>query len=228
MRHELEAERFYLGRDYAEAVEGSGGMPVLIPLIPNTEYIDGLLGEVDAVLLPGSASDLDPVRYGQEPHIRLGAVHPLRDEVDLLVLKRVEERNIPLLAICFGMQSLNVSRGGTLIQDINTHIQNPIKHEQGVPRARRSHSVTLLKGCLKRVLNERSTLFVNSHHHQAIETIGFNLRATAWTSDGVIEGVEDTRQERWVQGVQWHPEIDWKNDDFSTKLFIAFVLAAFK
>src|SRR4030095_720802 len=85
MRHELETERFYLARQYGEAVAAAGGVPVHIPLIPDPALIGALVERLDGVLLPGSASDVDPLRYGREPHARLGAVHPLKDETDLLV-----------------------------------------------------------------------------------------------------------------------------------------------
>src|SRR5437868_7013710 len=91
MRHELETERFYLARQYGEAVAAAGGMPVHIPLIPDPELISVFVEHLDGVLLPGSASDVDPLRYGREPHMRLGQVHPLKDETDLLLLKEVEE-----------------------------------------------------------------------------------------------------------------------------------------
>jgi putative glutamine amidotransferase len=226
-RHDLEAERFYLARDYAEAVEAAGGIPVHLPLIPRPEYVEGCVGRLEGILLSGSASDVDPLLYGQEPHARLGAVHPLRDATDLLALRYAEELRLPLLAICFGMQSLNVSRGGTLIQDINTQVPEAIKHEQGAPRGRRSHAVRLLAGTLLERINGGDTrLHVNSHHHQAVKTLGADLRATAWSSDGLIEAVEDVREGVWVQGVQWHPEIDWSGDEFSQALFKAFVEAA--
>src|SRR5438132_7905909 len=118
MRIELETDRFYLSRHYSEAVEAAGGAPVHLSLIPEPGYIAAVVKELDGVLLPGSDSDVDPVRYGHEPHQALGSVHPIKDETDLLVLNEVESRRIPLLAICFGMQILNVHRGGTLIQDV--------------------------------------------------------------------------------------------------------------
>ena len=91
---------------------------------------------VDGILLPGSGSDVDPLRYGHEPHQALGNVHSIKDETDLLVLEEIERRRLPLFGICFGMQILNVSRGGTLIRDIASQVQGAIKHEQGAPRDR--------------------------------------------------------------------------------------------
>lgn len=226
MRHELETERFYLARHYSEAVEASGGVPVHLSLIPRVEYVASVLGRLDGVLLPGSASDVDPLRFGQEPHPRLGPVHPLRDETDSLVLAEVEARRLPLLAICFGVQVWNVTRGGTLIQDICSQWPDAIKHEQGAPRGRRSHSLRLLEGGLLAELAGSTQAQVNSHHHQAIERLGSNLRATAWSPDGLVEGVEDVRDDRWAVGVQWHPEIDWQGDELSVRLFGNFVEAA--
>jgi putative glutamine amidotransferase len=226
MRHELDSERFYLARAYSEAVEAAGGVPVHLSLIPKAEYVETLVSKLDGVLLPGSASDVDPLRYGREPHRRLGPVHPLRDETDALVLREVERRAMPLLAICFGLQIWNVSKGGTLIQDIESELPEAIRHEQGAPRGRRSHRVRLLAGSSLSELAGGESALVNSHHHQAIETVGEGLRATAWTADGLIESLEDQRPERWAFGVQWHPEIDWEQDAFSENLFKSFIEAA--
>ena len=226
MRHDLETERFYLARAYGEAVEAAGGVPVHLSLIPKAEYVGAIGDRLDGVLLPGSASDVDPLRYGREPHRRLGAVHPLRDETDALLLSEVERRGLPLLAICFGLQVWNVARGGTLIQDIESEMPGAIRHEQGAPRGRRSHRVRLLGESALAALAGGETALVNSHHHQAIETVGEGLRATAWTADGLIEGLEDVRTDRWALGVQWHPEIDWEQDAFSENLFASFIEAA--
>jgi len=226
MRHELETERFYLARAYGEAVEAAGGVPVHLSLIPKAEYIETISDKLDGVLLPGSASDVDPLRYGREPHRRLGPVHPLRDETDSLLLREVERRAMPLLAICFGLQIWNVARGGTLIQDIESQLPEAIRHEQGAPRGRRSHRVRLLPESALAALADGESALVNSHHHQAIETVGEGLRATAWTADGLIEALEDQRIDRWALGVQWHPEIDWEQDAFSEKLFKSFIEAA--
>lgn len=226
MRLELETDRFYLSRYYSEAVEAAGGVPVHISLIPRQAYLETLMEELDGILLPGSDSDVDPLRYGREPHPQLGSVQPLKDETDLLVLESVERRGIPLLAICFGMQVLNVSRGGTLIQDIPSQMPEAIRHQQGAPRDRRSHRVRLLEGSLLAQLAGTDGALVNSHHHQAIETVGRELVATAWTADGLVEALEDPRGDRFALAVQWHPEIAWEADEFSSTIFTRFVGAS--
>jgi putative glutamine amidotransferase len=226
MRLELTTDRFYLGRDYSEAVEAAGGLPVHISLIANRDYISATLDQLDGILLPGSDSDVDPLRYGAEPHPKLGSVVTIKDETDLLVLEEVEKRNLPLFAICFGMQILNVFRSGTLIQDIGSQITKAIKHEQGAPRDRASHRIKLGDGSLLSVLAKSEAALVNSHHHQALEKVGRDLVETAWAADGLIEAVEDPRAERFVLGVQWHPELGWRDDPLSQMLFARFVSAA--
>ena len=226
LRLELETDRFYLSRHYSEAVEAAGGTPVHISLIPNPDYISSVIDDLDGVLLPGSDSDIDPLRYGAEPHPNLGSVHPVKDETDLLVLDEIEKRRLPLFAICFGMQALNVSRGGTLIQDIPAQLPGAIKHQQGAPRDRPSHAITLDKTSVLLSLAAAEQVLVNSHHHQAVEKVGRNLVATAWTSDGLIEAVADSRPGRFAFGVQWHPELGWQRDRLSQALFERFVAEA--
>jgi len=223
MRIEQTTNRFYLGRDYSEAVEAAGGLPIHISLIPKADYIDAVVAQLDGILLPGSDTDVDPLRYGQQPHPQLGTVQTIKDETDLLVIAGAERRQIPIFAICFGMQILNVSRGGTLIQDINSQVANAIKHEQGPPRDRPSHRIDLNENTRLSVVAGALHALVNSHHHQAIESIGADLVATAWSTDGVVEALEDPRPDRFIVGVQWHPELGWRNDLFSQRLFRAFV-----
>jgi len=223
MRIEHATDRFYLSRHYSEAVEAAGGAPVHISLIPNAGYVESVVDGLDGILLPGSDSDVDPLRYGQQPHPDLGTVHTIKDETDLLVIEAAERRQLPLFAICFGMQILNVSRGGSLIQDIKAQVPEAIKHEQGAPRDRPSHRVTLLENSRLANIARTSNAVVNSHHHQAIESVGADLVATAWAADGLIEALEDPRPHRFVMAVQWHPELGWQNDTFSQRLFKFFV-----
>src|SRR5215213_10061447 len=226
MRIEHTTNRFYLARHYSEAVEAAGGAPIHISLIPNSDYIDSVVEDLDGILLPGSDSDVDPLRYGQQPHPELGTVQVIKDQTDLLVIDVVERKRIPLFAICFGMQVLNVSRGGTLIQDIKSQMPDAIKHEQGAPRERPSHTIRLLENTRLAGIAGAVDAVVNSHHHQAIESVGADLIATAWTTDGVIEALEDPRPDRFVMAVQWHPELGWQGDVLSQQLFKSFVSRA--
>ncbi len=144
-----------------------------------------------------------------------------------MILEEADKLNLPVLAICFGMQALNVHRGGSLIQDICSQIKNPIKHEQGIPLDRLSHSIKVknesrLSNYTKQIgLN--GNVKVNSHHHQSVKEVGKNLTATAWTNDGVIECIEGVDKNRFVLGVQWHPEISFETDPLSQEIFKAFV-----
>jgi putative glutamine amidotransferase len=225
MRLELATRRFYLGRDYCEAVYAAGGLPVHIPLITDSEHIRETVSKLDGVLLPGCDSDPAPSLYGEDPHPNLGHVVPEKDSTDLQVIVEAERRSIPIFGICFGMQILNVARGGTLIQDIPTQVANAINHQQGVPRERNSHRIRIDDGSLIASLkgNDEDVL-VNSHHHQAVREAGKGLKATSWTSDGVIESVEDTTGKP-VFAVQWHPELSWETDPLSRALFDQFIAA---
>lgn len=230
MRLEIETNRFYLGRDYSEAVEAFGAVPFHISLIPNKTYVSEILKIVDGILLPGSDTDVDPLIYGAEPQPKLKKIVPEKDATDLMILREAEKLNLPILAICYGMQVLNVSRQGTLYQDIETDIENCVKHEQGAPMNRNSHRIeirpqSLLESLVTNNGKKGEVIKVNSHHHQAINKVGKNLIETAWAKDGVIECIEDTRKDRFVLGVQWHPELSWKTDSISANIFKRFIAA---
>ena len=227
MRLEIESRRFYLGRDYSEALEANGAAPLHLSLIPERDYIASALSGLDGVLLPGSDTDVDPILYGEEPHPQLKRVVPEKDETDRLVIEEAERLHLPVFAICYGMQALNVARGGTLIQDIESAVTGAVKHEQGLPLSRGSHRIKFADGSfadgIAQGLGLNGDLRVNSHHHQAIGRIGEGLTATAWASDGVVECIEDMRDGRFVLGVQWHPELSWFSDPLSGGLFRLFV-----
>jgi putative glutamine amidotransferase len=226
MRLELETDRFYLGRDYSEALEALGAIPYHISLIPNEDYLSEIVRNLDGILLPGSDTDVDPLIFGEEPRPNLKKIIPEKENTDLMILREAEKLNKKVLGICFGMQVLNVSRGGTLVQDIETDIENCVKHEQGKPLARNSHSLEIEnESLIARLITNKNELRVNSHHHQAVGNVGKNLKPTAWAKDGVIECIEDTREDRYVLGVQWHPELSWKTDALSKNIFESFISA---
>jgi putative glutamine amidotransferase len=226
MRLDVAESTFYLRRYYAEAIEAAGGAPVYLPLIPDRHYLARVSERLDGLLLAGSDSDLDPARYGEEPHPCLGAVIPERDETDLRLLELCEERRLPVLGICFGAQSLNVARGGSLLQDLATQLPGALKHDQGAPYDRPSHQVRLEPDSLLARLAGGETARVNSSHHQAIKVVGRDLRVIACALDGVIEAVVDTRPDRFALGVQWHPELGWARDQLSQAIFACFIKAA--
>ena len=195
----------------------------MLPLIPEPDYIETVIGLVDAVCLSGAINDVDPQRYGREPKPKLGPVVPQRDEMDMMLLAAAEARQLPVLAICFGIQSLNVYRGGTLIQDIESEVKEPLKHMQDGLFSRRSHSINVTEDSLMAKLAGSTQISVNSHHHQAVDVVGRDLEPIAWAPDGVVEAVINTRPDQFVLGVQWHPEVGWQTDPLSQALFSHFI-----
>jgi putative glutamine amidotransferase len=217
---------YNLREGYADAICAAGGAPVLLPLIPERGYIESLIDKLDAVCLSGSDSDIDPIRYGREPLPQCGAIVERRDQTDMLILEAAEAKRLPVLGICFGIQSMNVYRGGTLIQDISAQVKGAIKHRQDNPWARHCHSINIARGSLLEELAGSARALVNSHHHQAIETLGRDLEPIAWAPDGIIEAVINRRDDQFMLGLQWHPEMGWEEDPLSQAIFNYFVSAA--
>jgi putative glutamine amidotransferase len=225
-RYNWNTNYYELRETYAEAIYAQGGTPLLLPLIPEHEFIESVMGLVDAICLSGAVNDVDPLLYGREPKPALGPVVPRRDETDMMLLAAAESMRLPVLAICFGIQSLNVYRGGTLIQDIATEVKDPLKHMQGDLFWRRSHSINVTEDSLIAKLAGSTHTAVNSHHHQAIDVVGRDLEPIAWATDGIVEAVINTRPEQFVLGVQWHPEVGWQNDNLSQSIFRHFISVA--
>lgn len=223
---------------YKSAVERSGGEPVEISLTASTPEIAQVVKTCDAILLPGSPADVDPQKFGAATrHPKTSPSDPPRDNVDELLLQDAHNMRKPILGICYGLQSLNVWRQGTLIQ----HLETPVLHSRpdDVPRTVQMRheavveSASLLGDILGRALHktgEQSVhLEINSSHHQAIETPGDALRVVARSApDNVIEAVEGTNPDHWVIGVQWHPERSFDEDEPSKAIFVSLVEAARK
>lgn len=225
-RYNWNTNYYEVRETYAEAIYAQGGTPLLLPLIPEQEYIESVMERIDAICLSGAVNDVDPLRYGREPKPELGPVVPRRDETDMMLLASAEAKRLPVLAICFGIQSLNVYRGGTLIQDIASEVKEPLKHMQGDVFWRRSHSINITEDSLIARLAGSTHTTVNSHHHQAVDIVGRDLEPIAWATDGIVEAVINTRPDQFVLGVQWHPEVGWQNDNLSQSIFRHFISVA--
>ncbi len=208
---------------YLKAIEIAGGEPVVIPLeLPNPE-IARLATMCDAVLLPGSRADIDPEKYGAaERHPKTAPADPARDNADELLLQDAFNMRKPVFGICYGLQSLNVWRTGTLVQ----HIETAINHEPGKDVVQ-AHKVEVEPGSkLAKIVGKSGEIWTNSSHHQSAEVVGDGLRVVARSNDEIIEGVEGTAPDHYVVGVQWHPERTMELDEPSRRLFSAFIEAA--
>jgi gamma-glutamyl-gamma-aminobutyrate hydrolase PuuD len=184
---------------YVDAIEKAGGRAVVIP--PAEEDIEDTLDTLDAIVFSGGA-DIDPARYGAEPHPETNVPQTRLDAGELALLRAALERDMPTLAICRGFQLLNVARGGDLVQHLPEQVGND-DHKR-VPGVFAVHPVEVKEGSrLGDIVG--ATQEVTSHHHQALGRVGDGLVESAWAADGTLEAVEDPSQ-RCVVGVQWHPE----------------------
>ncbi|MED3964536.1 gamma-glutamyl-gamma-aminobutyrate hydrolase family protein [Niallia taxi] len=214
----------YVHHDYQKAIHANGGLPVILPYV-SEELAEDMVDHCDAILLSGG-EDVDPQFYGQDPHRKLGSTIPLRDTVELAVLKVAMEKQKPILAICRGVQILNVALGGTLFQDIPSQVRDSIQHTQTVDRSRDTHWATIDKNSrLYEILGVEKER-VNSLHHQAIDGLAEELNAVAKSSDGIIEAVEHKSYPAFLLGIQWHPESMAATYERMNEIFAQFVAAA--
>jgi putative glutamine amidotransferase len=210
---------------YAAAIEAAGGEPIEIPITATPQEIAQKLKSCDGVLLPGSPADVDPEKYGAPRDPKTAEPDPARDDADELVLQDAYNMRKPILAICYGLQSLNVWRTGTLIQHLETGV--PHSPPAGMPKAEwPTHGAIVdpasrLAAIVHAGLGERvGEITINSSHHQSVDTPGDGLRVVARSlEDGVIEAVEGTAEDQFVLGVQWHPERMWRDDPASREVF---------
>lgn len=209
---------------YVARVAEAGGIPlVLSPAIGASRAAEALEG--CAGLLLSGGVDIEPARYGAAPSPALGQVDPVRDAFEFALLDAALARGVPVLAICRGMQLVNVAAGGTLWQDLPSERPGSVRHEQAAARSVRTHEVRLEPGTRTSGALGVGSLSANSMHHQAVRELGAGLRATGWAADGVIESLESDDPGRWLVAVQWHPE-DLPGGGPDDGLFRAFLSAA--
>ncbi|HUS19102.1 MAG TPA: gamma-glutamyl-gamma-aminobutyrate hydrolase family protein [Terriglobales bacterium] len=213
---------------YERAVRACGGEPVRIPLDAEPEEIAKLIRDCQGVLLPGSPADVDPQKFGEAKDPHTNPADAARDNVDELLIQDAYNMHKPLFGICYGLQSLNVWRSGTLLQ----HIEGTdVNHEAGRTVAV-AHTVNVepasrFAKMIAAAESPEATIEVNSSHHQSAAVVGDGLRVVARSPhDDVIEAIEGTNPEHFVIAVQWHPERSFETDAASKALFEEFVTAA--
>jgi putative glutamine amidotransferase len=191
-----------LGLTYLEAIQRTGGLPVVVPPLP-VDSIDAFLDRVDGVCLSGGP-DIDPETYGEDPHPRLGPTERSLDDFELALARAADERDMPVLAICRGAQVVNVARGGTLHQHLPDIVGETLEHRQEVAAREVTHPVTVARHSLVgSILGQ--WVHVNSFHHQAVRDLGSGLTVTATAPDGTVEAFEASDRS-FLVGVQWHAE----------------------
>jgi putative glutamine amidotransferase len=209
--------------DYLESVKLAGGRPIVLR---NDQDPQAVLHEVDGVLLTGGL-DVDPSLYKQAKHPTT-EIAPDRDKFEIPLSQEAVKRNIPVLAICRGVQVLNVAEGGTLTQDIPTELETPLNHAVNQPKTDHTHAIAVTPGStLANALGAGTspgTCTVNSRHHQALDHVAPGFIVSATSPDGIVEAIEKP-DASFVVGVQWHPENFWRTGEFKG-LFDAFVAAA--
>jgi putative glutamine amidotransferase len=208
---------------YVNAIESEGAEAVVIPARATPHEIAQLITNCEGVLLPGSPADVDPQKFGAERHPKTAPADPGRDNLDELLLQDAHNLHKPVLGICYGLQSLNVWRTGTLRQ----HIENTnINHEAG-RKVEFAHDVDVVPGSKLAEFLGSNMVKVNSSHHQSAEQAGDGLRVVAkCPDDGIIEALEGTAPDHFVIAVQWHPERTYEDDEPSKAIFREFVKAA--
>ena len=192
-----------LGEGYYKQVVAAGGVPLIIPPVADAAVLTSIMEKVDAVLLSGGA-DINPLYQGEDPIPQLGGINSERDLPELLLARMAFHRQLPMLGICRGIQTLAMALGGKVAQHISTNI----KHSQDADRSEPTHSISIEKdSALYNIYsgNQSPTLYVNSFHHQAVSEPGEHFRVVAKANDGVIEAIENA-EFKPILGVQWHPE----------------------
>ncbi|MDQ3950342.1 MAG: gamma-glutamyl-gamma-aminobutyrate hydrolase family protein, partial [Gemmatimonadota bacterium] len=189
---------------YVRALEAAGLVPLVLPPL-DAAHAERALDAVSGLVLTGG-EDVAPWRYGESPHPELGAVNEARDAWELALTTAARGRGLPTLAICRGIQMLNVALGGTLVQDIPTQCPSALPHAPKGARSTRVHEVHVTPSTRLSEVLGAERLTVNSAHHQSIARVADGLRVTARAPDGIIEGAEWDGNDWWAVGVQWHPE----------------------
>ena len=205
--NELDTENLiltYTPDGFVKGLQKSNSIPVVIP-VSEPELAHHYISRVDGLLLAGG-QDVSPLLFGEEPNLKLGRTYPLRDVFELALIEEAYKQKKPILAICRGLQILNIAFGGTLFQDIESQYEkNTVLHPLKTMPSYPTHSIQIANGSeLSKILGTQAS--VNSYHHQAVRTLSPKFTPVAWSSDGIIEAFESHEDGQSMLAVQWHPE----------------------
>lgn len=210
---------YALRRNYSDAVSQHGAIPIFLPC--DAENIEHILSLIDGLIIPGGDWDIDPKFFNERVLSERVILNHERTKYDILLAQKALERNISFLGICYGMQLMNVIKGGSLIQDIKEMVPGSLNHEQPHPKNVPSHAISIIEGTkLFDIAKCQKEHMVNSTHHQAIKALGNDLVVSAMSPDGIIEAIESTNH-KFAIGIEWHPEYCYSELDKS--IFQAFI-----
>lgn len=216
LRLDKKEEKEYLQRNYSQALYKAGATPIYLPIINDINYIRSCLDILDGILIPGSDTDVNPERYGEKNYYSKNITEE-KESVEMLILKEAEQKAMPILGICYGMQILNVYRDGSLYQDIEAQVKGALQHKEG-----KEHPIRIKKDSLLFSLLRAEQTRVNSYHHQAVKKVGKGLKVAAESEDNIVEAIEDITDDKFILGVQWHPE-KIPSEPLSSRIFETFV-----
>ncbi|WP_067725178.1 gamma-glutamyl-gamma-aminobutyrate hydrolase family protein [Oceanobacillus damuensis] len=226
----METDRAYyaVANRNMKAIMTTGGIPMILPYFRDEADADHIVDRIDGLYATGGY-DIDPILFDEEPHPKLGTIIPERDQTELILMKKMLEKNKPILGVCRGSQVLNIAAGGDMYQDIYSQINaDLLQHSQKAPFDYCSHFVEVQEGSLLHRLTERDKFRINSFHHQANRSVPEDFQISGKASDGIIEAIE-SKSHSFVLGLQWHPEaLIHDESDPSLKIYQGFIEACRK
>ncbi|WP_232696063.1 gamma-glutamyl-gamma-aminobutyrate hydrolase family protein [Brevibacillus daliensis] len=211
--------------NYIDSIYAAGGIPLTIPIVRGETEYEPYVTMVDGLLFTGG-NDVAPYFYGEDPLKEVNSISSVRDEYEFALFRKAYEQKKAIMGICRGIQLINVALGGSLFQDINKQIPDTIGHyPKETATDELYHAIKIVENSRVHEIFGADRIYTNSFHHQSCKLLGTNLVATAFSEDGVIEAFEST-EDRYLMGVQWHPECMTKRHPMFLKLFSSFVEAA--
>ena len=219
--YDIQRDSLWMIPGYLDGIAAAGGIPVVLPLTEEEQVLGQLANDVDGFLMTGG-QDVSPALYGEERLDSCGETLPVRDGMESRIFQLCLERDVPVLGICRGIQLMNVLLGGTLYQDLPSQHPTETEHHMSPPYDRPVHQVEICKGTPLFDLIQTERMDVNSYHHQAVRDKAPALQTMAVSEDGLIEAV-CLPERPFVWAVQWHPELSWRTDEKSRRIFEAFV-----